>query len=423
MKRSQLLLLGVVLVAGCSTLDSLIDVDAADRIVGETLETPENAPVLIAGMVGDFECALTNYIQAAGLAADEYMVTDGLTAQELPDKRQFDTRGLGSSYGTSTCSTLVEGARGVYRPLSIARWQADNLLRLLDGWTDQEVANRKLLIAKSAAYAGYSYLLLGESMCEAAFDLGSRKTPAEILALAEDRFTRAITTATEVGSNEFLTLARVGRARTRLDLGRSSDAAADAVLVPAGFVKNAVYSSTSTRRENAVGVDALGNLLTVDPQFRQVQFQGVADPRVPVVNTGRVVAGVNLEVWAQTKYPGRIAPIPIARYAEAQLILAEAALDAGNLQQAVDIINALHARPGVGLPQFNSTDPNVIRDQLLYERKAELFLEGQRFGDIRRYNLPLIPVPGTPHHDGGTYLDARCYPLPAIETDNNPNAR
>lgn len=413
-------LLGVTL-TGCNALDNLINVEAADRIVAEVLETPANAPTLMAGAVGDFECAFASYVLAAGTTADEFMVTDGLTAQELYDRRVFEPRGLGAAYAQSTCSTRFEGTVGIYRPLSTARWQADNLLRLLDSWTDEQVPNRSFLIAKAAAYAGYSYLLLGESMCEASFDLGPRQNSQQILALADERFTRAMQVATAINNTEFLNMARVGRARTRLNLGRKADAAADARLVPDGYVKLATRSTANPRRENFVHSDGLGNLYTIDPQFRNVRYQGVADPRVPVVNTGRVVAGVNLPVWSQTKYPTRGSPLPIARWAEAQLIVAEAELDAGNLQAAVNIINTLHAR--AGLPAFASTDANVIRAQLLYERAAELFLESHRFGDIRRYNLPLIPAPGVQYHAGGTYGDARCYPYPGIEIDNNPNGQ
>jgi hypothetical protein len=199
-----------------------------------------------------------------------------------------------------------------------------------------------------------------------------------------------------------------------------ADAATDARLVPSGFVKNAGYSTASARRQNAVHVDQLGNVWVIDPQYRNVRFQGVLDPRIKIVNTGRVVAGVNIQVWSQTKYPARDTPIPIARYNEAQLIVAEAEVAAGNLQAAVTIIKALHT--AASLPDFNSTDATEIRNQIIYERAAELFLEGHRFGDIRRYNLPLIPAPGTPHHTGGTYQNARCFPLPGIELDNNPNA-
>ena len=51
------------------------------------------------------------------------------------------------------------------------------------------------------------------------------------------------------------------------------------------------------------------------------------------------------------KYADRGASIPIARYNEARLILAEADVAAGDLPGAVAIINALHS--AVGLPAYN----------------------------------------------------------------------
>jgi hypothetical protein len=48
-------------------------------------------------------------------------------------------------------------------------------------------------------------------------------------------------------------------------------------------------------------------------------------------------------------------------------------------------------------------------------------LEGHRFFDIRRLNLPLVPAPGTTYRKGGTYGDNRCFPLPDVEIRNNPN--
>jgi hypothetical protein len=410
-------------VAGCN-LDRVIAVQAPDRIVADSLETPANADILMAGAVGDFECAYGAYVFVTGVSSDEIEVTSGLQAQESYDKRTFEPNGLRAAYAMATCNLAdFESSLGVYRPLSTARWQADNLLKLLRRWTDAQVPDRKLLIAKAAAYAGYSYLLLGESMCAASFDLSPPKTSAQIFALAEDRFTTAIDTARSIGNTEFLDMALVGRARARLDLGRTADAAADARLVPPGFVKMANFSTSSPRRYNFAYSEQTdeGTLYTIEAPFQNFMTMGVKDPRVPVVNTGQVAPGVNIPVWYQTKYPTRNSPIPIARYEEAQLILAEADVAAGNRTEAVQIINALHAR--VGLPPYASTDSAAIMNQIINERAAELFLEGHRFADINRYNLPLNPPAGAPYHKGGVYGNQRCYPYPTIESANNPNGR
>ncbi|MBA2458981.1 MAG: RagB/SusD family nutrient uptake outer membrane protein [Gemmatimonadales bacterium] len=62
-----------------------------------------------------------------------------------------------------------------------------------------------------------------------------------------------------------------------------------------------------------------------------------------------------------------------------------------------------------------------MMSQIIEERRRELFLEGHRLGDIIRYGLPLFPAPGTPFYVGGEFGTQVCFPLPAVERDNNPN--
>src|SRR5690606_39317539 len=74
--------------------------------------------------------------------------------------------------------------------------------------------------------------------------------------------------------------------------------------------------------------------------------------------------------WIQQKYLAYDSPIPIARYEEAQLILAEAR----GGQDAVDIINALRAPHGI--PDYTGpTDAASIRNLIIEERRRELFVE------------------------------------------------
>jgi hypothetical protein len=160
-------------------------------------------------------------------------------------------------------------------------------------------------------------------------------------------------------------------------------------------------------------------MATVEEPYRNMAFQGQPDPRVQAVDLGLQGPGTDIDMWSTTKYPSIESPISVATWEEAQLIMAEAALDAGQLQDAVDIFNVLHDR--VGLPPFASTDPAEIRNQLIYERKAELFLEGQHMQDIERFNMPLVPAPGTQFYHGGVYGDQICFPLPEVEYLNNPN--
>ncbi len=390
----------------------LLEVEAPTSVVADSLAGPASVPLLVSGAVNDFGCALGAHIYVTGLVSDELLDSQLQGAESF----NYDRRTVspaGNEYGTQPCDFFG----GIYQPVSTARWAADNALRLLDGFSDTDVPGRTELIATAAAYSGYSHVLLGEAFCTAAVDGGPELTSAEVLALAETKFTRAIDAATAAGRADLLNMALTGRARARLDLGKTAEAAADAQLVPVGFVKNATYSAASLRSMNRVyQMNVRDGRVSIEEPFRDLTFQGVPDPRVPVVNTGETASdGINI-VWATSKYPSLDAPIPVARWAEAQLIIAEVM----GGQTAVDIINVLHT--AAGLPPFSSTDPTEIANQVLEERRRELFLEGQHLFDTIRFNLPLVPPPGTPYGlKGGSYGDTRCLPLPNAERDNNPN--
>ena len=60
---------------------------------------------------------------------------------------------------------------------------------------------------------------------------------------------------------------------------------------------------------------------------------------------------------------------------------------------------------------------------LFEERRRELWLQGNRWFDLRRGNLPLTPAAGATYPKGGVYGDQRCWPLPDAERLANPNFR
>jgi hypothetical protein len=419
--------------AACHDITSL-DQESPSRIKAEDLEKPENAALLVQSVVGDYECALNDYIVAAGAVADE--LANANLSNRIWD---FDRRTIlptNTVYSTSTCD---DGDPTVYTVLSTARYTGDHALQLLDGWTDEQVPgqpclgsdglpttcfSRTGLIATAAAYTGYSLVLLGEGMCSAAIDVGPELTPAQILTEAVARFTRAIDAATAVGDTTTLNLALVGRARARLGLGDKVGAGADAALVPAGFRVDATRSGVKTQRENLIFTSLNRDLTyTVDVPFQADSFGGVPDPRVTVIDAGITGADNATEMFIATKYPSIDSPIAVAKWEEAQLILAEADLAAGDVGGAVGIINTLHTN--AGLPAYGGGTPEEVLAQIIEERSRELFLEGQRLGDIIRYALPLYPAPGTPFAVGGgtsgEYGAQVCFPLPAVERNNNPN--
>jgi len=410
--------LAAALLVGLGACDKILEIDTPTQVSTETLNDPEKAVLLVNSAIADFECAFVGYIVGAGLNGDELANANGQAIIWDLDRRSSSA--ANGVYGTFNCATGQGG--GIYTPLSTARFQGDHAVQLLEGWTDAEVPNRARLIATASAYAGYSTLLLGESMCSTAIDLGPELNRDQAWQAAVTRFTKAITTAQAVGASgaEFLNMALVGRARTRLNLKDVPGALADALLVPAGFVKNATYNDTPVRRYNHLfnQINNAGNTV-VEDDFRNLTVAGgVPDRRVPTADLGRLTVGtVQRPWWIQTKYKSLTDPIPIARYAEAQLVVAEAR----GGQEAVTIVNALRA--AYQLPPYTGgTSPADIRSLIVQERSRELFLESQHLGDKLRYNLPFTPAAGTPFpYVGGVYGDVTCFPLPLRERQNNPN--
>ena len=402
-------------VNACRDLTSLTQ-DAPSRVVADQLFTPANAPLLLNSAIGDYECALANYVVAAGLVSDE--LDDAQLSQVGWD---YDRRTIQPSltyYAATACGQTQ--VPGLYAPISVARYDGDRLTTALQGWTDAQVPGRQGLIGQAAAYAGYSLVLLGEGMCTAAIDLGPELSRLQLDSIAETRFTTAIAAATAANDTVTLNMARVGRARARLDQNKMAAALADASLVPNGFVKNATYSAVNARRENLVNTQMYRGLFSsVDSVFRNVVWNGAPDPRVAVVDAGAKGQDQATEIWRPAKYPTSSTPIPIASWREARLIVAEASVAAGDLTTAVTAINALHTAAGIS-PYAGGTAVQVLA-QVKEERRRELFLEGQRLNDMIRFNVPLVPVPGAAFPvKGGTYGTQLCFPLPDLERNNNP---
>jgi starch-binding outer membrane protein, SusD/RagB family len=147
--------------------------------------------------------------------------------------------------------------------------------------------------------------------------------------------------------------------------------------------------------------------------------------------------------------------IHIFRYADMLLLLAEAEVEAGTLENARTIVNQIRTRAGVrvqGLGTDRTTmavpinDPSitwaryrvglyttpfasqaVAREAVRIERRLELAMEGQRFFDLRRWGIApavlnaYVAVEKTrrPHLTAAaTFADRhRYYPIPAIQIE------
>lgn len=424
--RFERAVIGTLLVAsGACTEVTALKQDNPGQLSAATIYVPSNAQLLVNGAISDFECAFSRYVVGSGLFSDELSNAIGSVSNYNFDRRTVQTI---ETYGTGTCGSNQQPP--IYTTLSVARASADTVAAKLRGWTDAQMPAgivRTKLIAQSEAYAGYSVLLLGESMCSAAINLGPELTPAQLFGEAKSRFDAAIEAATTANDQPTLNFALLGRARTQMNLKSAASiaaAAVDAARIPAGFTYNVSADGVNVRRQNFSYLSINQNFWsTVDASFRGLTIGGAPDPRVAVTNTGRAGTAQGTTIWTPDKYPALATVTPITRWAEAQFIIAEARVATGDLTGAAQAINAVRATRA-GLPVYSATGQTAaqVLDQIVDDRRRELFLEGHRMGDIRRLGLAWLPVAGTPYPGGGgTYGDQTCFPLPDAERINNPN--
>jgi hypothetical protein len=401
--------------AATTACDRLLAVDNPARVPEDALADPGLIPALEAAAIQQFQCSFGEYVSTTGVLSAEYV-----SAANFVDNHPWEWRGVEQILNAPGNCAGGRGttALGFYSPLQRARFQNEDLAKRAEAFTDAQLPNRQRILTEAAAYAGYSYVLLGEGMCSMTVDGGPEITRDSTFKLAEARFTTAINLAgssTNVDLVSLKNMALVGRARARLNLKNLAGAAADAALVPANFVRNAEFSETTPARENHLyNLTIRNDYLSVADAYRNLTLaNGQPDPRVRVLNANRAGNDGVTPMWRQQKFTtSGAAPLPIASWAEAQLILAEASTG----QAAVDALNRVRAANGV--PNLTAAEIADLPNTILEDRRRTLFSQGNRYGDMLRKNLPFLK--GV-NRKGQTYSDLTCVPLPYAETRNNPN--
>jgi hypothetical protein len=393
----------------------VLKVELPGRIPTDLLDDPSTATTLASSVVADFECAFSNYIASTSILSDDFLGASGnLNAKNWGTKKIYED-------DTANETTSCAFSFGAYTPLQTARFQSDDVLSRLQGWTDAQAKTPLApLRARVATFGAYAYTLLGEGFCAMRFNKEKViHTPAEVLAIAESKFDAALALvnvmAAGAAKTELLNLVFVGRARVRLDRGNTSGAAADAALVTPGFEFFVTRSvDADTRWNDAWYVLAEQGHASVDPKYRALTVGGVPDPRVEVAagpDVGlppKAFDGVTDLYVVTNKNFSRADPMRLASYVEAQLIRAEALKGA----TAVQIINA--RRTQLQLPQYTGpADDASILALVLDERNREFFMEGgQRYNDLLRYK---IPWKVGNDQNGLPYGSTTCMPLPLNE--------
>jgi hypothetical protein len=394
---------------GC---EGLLDVTLPGDIPADLIADPQLAQTLGTSVQNSFECYFTNYAGGSGVFTDEFITGSQRAGRERWDDRSTD----GTGEGTCRQETWAVAGPG-YQALAFGR----DVTKQVEAWTDAEVPDRQALIAKVAAYTGYTIETMAEGFCRGVVleDLGALADKATAHAAAEGYFTKAITAA--ASGSTYYNLALVGRARARLNRGDKPGAIADANAVPAGFSFDATYGTVTDRENVASTENWRDRQFSVGTGYRNLTVGGVVDPRVLLKDQGYYGIDGQTPIWSTMKYPAVNSPIRLASWNEAQLIVAEASLG----QEAVDRINAVRGLYA-GLPLFVPVDVNdatEIFGQVMEERQRELSFEGHRLGDLTRNETWAKAGQWEEglSHLGAAWVGRYCLPFPQSEIDVNPN--
>lgn len=387
--------------------DGLLDVDIPGSVQEDDLTNPALAGTLYNSALGSFECAYTNYVATVGVLTEEYIVSAAWLNSNI-----WGWRGVELDAADGNCSNnRNNSAFGAYTPLQEARYLLEDAAQRIEDFEASDVPDQDAMLTVLSAYTGYTYALLGEGFCEMAVDQGPLMQPAEVLAVAETYFTDAIDR--NDASDDIRLMATLGRARVRLDQGDAQGAAQDAAQIPEGWRYTADYSSIQGNRENRLYNVTIRNLfLSVASEYRGLEAGGQPDPRVVVEDGGVFGHDGTTPHWYQRKYMTADAPMPIASWQEAKLILAEA-LGGNDAVQHINELRATQDIPPLENPPLANMLPVIIE-----ERRRQLFSEGHRLNDMLRHD---IAFPGGTNHKGQTYGPTTCLPLPDQERNANPN--
>ncbi len=421
-KQGALILLLIAGANACS-LDRLVNVD--DPEVGSNIARDEVKSKK--GAMGVYYSSIKNLSRSYSSLG----LYTGLLSDELRDISS-QTAGVRATVDNRYLTVDKFGNKNLplpaYSTLQAARNAASQSRYLLRTYSDSTAIP---FIAHAYVIEGYSILLLAEALCsgvplsEAPFE-GVVKYSSGVS--TDDAFDRAIALFDSAlsmthDSLNFINLARVGKGRALINLGKF-DLANEAVNdVPAGFSYNLTYTQatapnstiseafwTSTASSQPVLLEVgVGNFEGINGLLWVGSSPAVQDPRVPL--TTATVGGVTgfATPVRQNKFQTGNATVPLARTVDARLIQVEAAYHNNGGTAWLDLLNNLRAT--IGLPGLDDPGTPESRINMIFQERAYWnFLLGQRHGDLRRLirlydRLPENTFPtGTYHNIKGNFI-------------------
>lgn len=420
------LLVGGALLAGCDVLE----VDNPNSLVEEDLEDPTAAPAIANGALSSLAEGASTVLAPYSAATDELTWTGTRDAWEQ------------LVFGEVT-DPLNEFSDAAFSQIAEARWTADEAIRRLETFRDDDRLSDATPLIRSYVYGALAYITIADTFED--FALSDRREAAPpvgednmntLYETAIDYLDKGVQLARETGHSTWETRALAVRARAHFALAKwgklhpldpgdplvqSTAAAEDAQAVldrvgPEADWRYALPVEPGTP-ENDVAFQVNERLELRFGDAYVVPTDGEDDTRVERIRLedpiDEVPAPFLQEEIAAFEQAGQYADVPVASAREMHLILAEHALaqndpqnDQSGFRTHVNNLRALD-----DLTPY--TDQLSARDLLLHSRRVNLFLQGRRLADHYRFDRP------APEWNNATL--GAFFPITITEIRANPN--
>jgi len=414
----------LLILAGCS---SLLDVKNPNDVTESALDNPAAAPNIVNGILASTARMFTAVTTPYSVATDELDWTGSRDAWN-----QLETGILGDYFN--------EFSDQAFPFVGEARFVADDGIKRVRQLDLDGKLNDRSQLARAFLYGALVYASIADMYDDYAFSSKTEASKPIGRAQMGTLYDKAIayldtayTIATSANTAAFVALrypALASRARIKhakavwvsitpkgaypraVTLINDAGANTDATAAIALGSPDQVYAITNSvgaeaginiwfevngRKENSVSV-SFKNLL--DP------VTGAADIRVAAVTAAFAAAGT------------QAGPMTMVSNRELRLILAEAALAAGNNATVQTQINAVRALDA-GRTAWDGVTPAPLA-MLQHERRVQLWLQRRRLMDMYRFNLKDAKWVASGNYESAFSVNGALFPIPQVERLGNP---
>lgn len=407
--------LGALVLLGAAGCD--FDVENPGPVADEILSVAPAHQAVVNGAARTISTSLDDIALQTGAVTREIMAS-GNTNIGLE-------HGLGQITPTS--------GNALWANIQDARWIGEDAVRRL---TEAKATNE--LIATANLWTGFANRW-GDILCEAVINGGAKQANTVMLERAVANFTQAISLSAVAATKS---AALAGRASVYADMNRWAEAVADSKQIADAFVFAARYSAEEASQRNEVYFYSANQPYRVHSVWGtpyEQYYTDTGDPRTPWIKVPAFPFGEiqrpkigNVPWYPQQKFKAYTDGINLVSGWEMRLLEAEALLIANDVPGAMTLINRVRTRSistttGKALDPYTATTVADAWTALRKERGIQLWLEGRRMADLRRWKaanrpgaLQALEDPTNPK----TYLDqpqSLCIPVSQNEIDTNPN--